>query len=105
MNCYDPELLVDQINMDAFDNRRENLRIVSKGTNVQNSPPRSTLGKGIKLSRSGKFEARIIKDYAYVHLGTFNTVEEARTAYDKAATETFGEGAYTNASTTTSQQE
>lgn len=47
--------------------------------------------KGVKKTRSGKFEARIHKDGIYLHLGTFITFEEAKEVYIIAAKELYGE--------------
>lgn len=87
---------VDHKNGGTRDNRRENLRYATQGQNVQNSPGRASgLPKGVKVARDGRYEARIIYNYKYKHLGTFDTIIDAIRAYNKSAVELFGEHAYT----------
>ena len=72
----------DHINHDTLDNRRANLRIVTKQQNMWNQ----------KKSRRGfAWNKRAKKWYAYIgvngqkiHLGVFEKPEEARRAYLKA---------------------
>ena len=65
-------------NGDKKDNRLENLRIVS---NQQNSFNQKS--KGFTKCKN-KFRARIKINNKHIHLGLFNTEEEARDAYLKA---------------------
>ena len=85
---------VDHINRDPLDNRIENLRLCDTRQNAGNSKlsVRNKLGfKGVRNSKAGKFEAKIVKQGKYFHLGTFDTAEEAHAAYLKAAEGYFGE--------------
>lgn len=91
--------LVDHINGDPFDNRRENLRLV---TPQQNSRNRAKSGrscssryKGVSLCR-GSWRAVIYRNYRQIRLGLFNSEQEAAEAYDSAAREMFGECAALN---------
>lgn len=95
-------MVVDHINHNGLDNRKENLRICTHKENTRNS--RASYGKvafkgvtdkscdhrplpycaEIKRKNSGKF------------IGYYATPEEAAIAYDEAAKEEFGEFAHIN---------
>ncbi len=83
-------LHIDHINNDKSDNRIENLRLATRSQNLCNRPMQSnnSLGaKGVSRNRS-RYSAKIRVDNVRTHLGTFDTVEEAHSAYCAAA-ETF----------------
>lgn len=85
---------IDHRNRDKTDTRLANLRPASPSQNAANTTHRSgVLGmKGVHLCRcTGRYRAQIKKDYKKVHLGRFDTPEEAHAAYSKAAMELFGE--------------
>lgn len=86
---------IDHINGDGYDNRLINLREATRDLNTANSV---TIGKnrlkGTSLARSGRWQARIKKGVP-IHLGTFDTAEEAHAAYVKAAKQLFGDFACT----------
>ena len=72
---------IDHINGDRTDNRIENLRDVPHKINHQNR----TTAKGYTWSNQhGKWKASIKKDYKHIHLGLFDTEQEARDAYLEA---------------------
>lgn len=86
------ELLVDHIDGDVFNNRIENLRLATRGQNNANSRARSinsTNCKGVTKIGS-KYRARLTHNGQTVSLGTFNTLEEAKNAYDQMALEVHG---------------
>lgn len=87
--------VVDHINGDRLDNRRENLRICTQKQNAVNRRKRSdvvgSIYKGVRLKR-GNYEACI----ADVYLGTFYTEVDAAHAYNLAAIERYGEFACLN---------
>ena len=97
MKVTDPDILVDHKNKDTLDNRRENLRTCDKSQNAANSGPRSGKYKGVYYRKDTN---KWIAQFTYLgktkHLGSFNSVENAARAYDKAAFEQHGKFAYLN---------
>lgn len=86
---------IDHVNGKPADNRLCNLRLATASENLRNSKPYrkiSDLPRGVTKSR-GRFVARITKNAGCgaVYLGTFSSVEEAASAYCRAAQKTFGE--------------
>lgn len=91
---------VDHISGDGLDNRRENLRVVTKQQNLMNTPPscRNRSGyKGVSWSkRAKKWVASIRVNKKTRNLGFFDTKERAAYAYDMIAEKIFGQYAYLN---------
>ena len=93
------DMVVDHINRDKSDNRRENLRVCTQAENVRNS--RRTVGiskyKGVQLNKKyNKWTATINFMGKKQQIGTFTDEIEAAKTYDKRALELFGEFAYLN---------
>lgn len=92
--------IIDHINNCRNDNRKKNLRIATRQTNQINRKANinSTLGiKGVAEAQTkGKYIARIMVNGKNIHLGTFNTLEKAKEARNKAEKKYFGEFAYKN---------
>lgn len=82
------------------DNRKSNLRIVSKSQNAMNSkiPSTNTSGvKGVSYDRkTNKWRAYINKNKKRIELGKFDNIEHAINARTKAEKIYFGEYAYKN---------
>lgn len=83
---------VDHINGNSLDNRKSNLRICSHKENMKN------IRKGEKhicgvawLRENKKWTARIMSDYKSIHLGNYDTFEEAVYARIKGEKEYCGE--------------
>lgn len=92
-------VFVDHINGNSLDNRRCNLRICTNAENQWNTGKKCTSNqpyKGVRKTKSGKYEARIRCKGKRLHLGTFTTVEEAVRVYNAKAFELHGEFAYLN---------
>jgi hypothetical protein len=87
---------VDHINGDTLDNRRENIRLATASQNLCNRRPFGKSGfKGVHRTRTA-WLARIGFDGKSLHLGSFQTAEEAAKAYDAKAKERYGEFARLN---------
>lgn len=90
-----PPLAIDHINRDPSDNRIENLRLADKSQNSANGPTPATNKSGYRgvswNPRAGKWLAQIVIRGKQTYLGSFADKELARAAYDRAATESFGE--------------
>lgn len=86
------EEIVDHINRNRLDNRRENLRIVD----IKASSINRCLKKGNKTGYAGVYKnndcwtAKITKDGKWVTIGRFNTFDEAVDARRKAEKEIYG---------------
>ena len=74
-------LQIDHINGDRLDNRVENLRAVTAQENMFNQ----TKAKGFHWNMTiEKFQAKIRKNGKTIHLGFYDTPQEARAAYLRA---------------------
>lgn len=90
-----PKEELDHVNGNPKDNRWENLREASREENAQNRvcPKHSSTGlKGVSFHKaSQKYIARVGANGERVHLGTFDTPEEAKVVRDAYAKEHHGE--------------
>jgi hypothetical protein len=76
-----PKNHIDHIDGDRLNNRISNLRDVTQQQNNWNN----TAAKGYSLyKKTSKYKARILINGNDIHLGYFNTEQEARKAYLKA---------------------
>lgn len=88
-----PEDEIDHKDNDPSNNRWENLRPAKRFENCRNirKPKNNTTGfKGVYRNR-GKFRAQISVNDKAVHLGVFDTAEDAYLAYCVAADRYHGE--------------
>lgn len=88
-----PALYVDHINGDRSDNRIANLRLATPLQSSRNAGPHKGSKSGIRgVKPSGrKWTAQAAIDGVYRHLGTFDTPEAARAAYERETTARYGE--------------
>lgn len=89
-----PTEQVDHINGNSLDDRWENLREVTQTQNAWNHKGRkreqSDLPMGVRrLGR--RFQARLAVNKTMVHLGTFETAQQASETYRKAREVHYGE--------------
>ncbi len=91
-------VIVDHIDRNRLNNRRDNLRICTQAQNSCNRSMMRNNTSGFKgVSRHGKkWQSRIKLDGKSMFLGYFNTKEEAARAYDAAAVKFHGEFASLN---------
>lgn len=91
-----PKYQIDHRNRIENDNRIANLREATQQENCFNTKRRKTGFKGVSRRKEERYAARpwaamITKDYKSVHLGYFETAEEAQVAYAQAAKRLQGE--------------
>jgi len=93
-------MMVDHVNWDTLDNRRENIRICTPSQNQANrgKPSNNTSGyKGVSyFKRTKKWMSRINYDCKTYRLGEFEDKIEAAKAYDNKAKELHGQFAVLN---------
>lgn len=94
--CDSPH--IDHKDGNGLNNRRANLRPCSVSNNLSNMHKRSKNASGFKgVTRSrGAWRARINVGGRLKYLGYFHSAEDAARAYNKAASEHFGEFASLN---------
>ncbi len=100
-----PGKVVDHINGDTLDNRKSNLRAVTREQNNMNraanrtrkGQPTTSPYKGVSWDkRRSKWVSSIGHNYKPIILGYFRFAEDAARAYDVKAKALFGEFAYLN---------
>lgn len=94
---------IDHINRNRLDNRKQNLRHVTKSQNRMNTPVRADSKTGVKgvtlyKGRDKKYGVRIRnkRNGKLLFLGSFYTLKEASSFYNKKAIEMNGEYACVN---------
>ena len=86
-------MVVDHINADGLDNRKENLRICTNAENIQNGKIRSNNKTGVNgvQFHQKAYVASITANNIQHYLGRFKTLEEAKKAREDAEIKYFGE--------------
>ena len=84
---YEGNLDIDHINGNGLDNRKENLRICSRSRNAMNLHRKY---QGVRKMESGRYRAAIQHNYKSIHIGTYDTIEEALEARKAKELELFG---------------
>lgn len=100
LNVADKTLIVDHINHNTLDNRRENLRVVSSSCNSMNRRLRTDNSSGVTGVRwhkaTGKWQADIMAFGTNIYLGLFVDKDDAIKARKEAEDKYFGEYSYDN---------
>lgn len=84
--------VIDHINRDKLDNRKENLRYCTQSDNMKNIWPIKWKYKWVHKNKQWKYVAQC----QHKHIWTFENEEEAWIAYNKKAKELFGDFAFLN---------
>ena len=82
------KLVTDHINGDALNNTRSNLQVCTQSENVGKGKHKNNSKSGVRgvwQSRQGKWVAQKTRNGKRVHIGTFETMEAAKSAYDNLA--------------------
>lgn len=97
LNLTDPELQVDHIDRNPFNNQKENLRVCKNYQNMWNQGPYKGKYKGVcfHINRN-KWISSISVHSKRIHLGSFDTEVEAARAYDEGSRKYHGEFGYLN---------
>jgi hypothetical protein len=95
LGITDPGVKVDHRDGDGLNCRRSNLRIASVADNNRNRRSKRGFYKGVHSHRR-KWYAIIGYQGKRIYLGLFSTPEAAAIAYNRKATELFGQFAYLN---------
>lgn len=97
-NIKNKGLVVDHINHNTLDNRKANLRVITRSQNIMNSKlqNRSKSGRtGVSWSKSAqKWQSYITKNRKRINLGVYEDINDAIAVREKAEREMFGEFSY-----------
>lgn len=83
-NTYKDGLVIDHKNNIKTDNRVENLQVITHRDNITKSKVNNLKMTGVYPSKNGKrYRSKIMVNNKTLHLGVYNTPEEAYEAYKK----------------------
>lgn len=87
------DLDVDHIDGNRANNRWSNLRLATRSQNLSNRQggKGKTGVRGVTLSPKGRYVAKIWVRYRPIHIGTYDTLEEAKRAREAAGHKYHGE--------------
>ena len=84
--------IIDHINRDKLDNRKENLRYCTHTENMRNTWSRNSLYKWVYKDKKWKYVARCKR----IFIWSFSNERDAGLAYNEVAKKEFAEFAYLN---------
>lgn len=91
----DKGIVVDHINQNPLDNRESNLRFATRKINSLNSKIYKNNTTGIRgvyfVKETGKYRARIKRNNTQIHIGIYNSLEEAKSELEKYKTNVLKE--------------
>lgn len=94
LGIVDPKVITDHKDHNGLNNKRENLRVVTKylnNTNQRNKGSASSKYVGVSfVKRLNNWGACIVKNNTTFYIGTFKTETEAAIAYNQKAMELHG---------------
>lgn len=93
LGIKNPEIVIDHINGNPLDNRKNNLRLCTALENSRNtsvSKNNKTGYLGISKTQGGKYRARIMVNRQEIRLGHYDKLEDAINARKKAEIKYFG---------------
>lgn len=100
MGVTDPKIKVDHKDHNGFNNRKYNIRTATHNQNISNTTSRKNSSSkylGVCwVARLKRWVAQIQFNKNKIHIGCYLLEEDAARAYDKKATELFGEFANLN---------
>ena len=96
MEVNDPHIFVDHIKHDKRDNRKNRMRLVTNQQNTKNRIPKNKSGvSGVNYDENrGKWVAQITHNYKNIHIGVYDSKEDAIEARLKANEKYCGEYSY-----------
>jgi hypothetical protein len=89
-----PKPCLDHINGNSLDDRPENLRkatIMENAWNHKSRKRKINLPMGVRVNCSGRFSARIAYKGKQIHLGAFDTPQDASNIYQLKRKELYGQ--------------
>jgi len=97
LGVYDRRVVVDHMNHNTMDNRKDNLRICLPAENSRNALiQKGRIYKGVYVRSPKSCYVQIKFKRKLIYVGHFKSPKEAAKAYDKKAVELFGQFAYLN---------
>lgn len=98
LNATDSKFIVDHIDGNGLNNLRSNIRACSNSQNLCNRGANKNNSTGMKgvYALGKRWTSKIKTNMKSIHLGVFDTKEDAALAYDMAAKKYHGEFAKTN---------
>lgn len=94
LGVKDVSVIIDHINGDPLDNRRQNLRVCTNSENTRNCKVAKNNTSGYtgirKIAKSGRYNVRITFNRQEIHIGNFENIEDAIEARIAAEKKYFG---------------